>query len=129
MPSELESDLTLWTGTGNCLLISLLEKLNSIHLTCLIPLVLLMRKWMHLFLRKIHLSRCWGWLSFLNWIGALTLSLLLKLPPRKLEPWFLLRNFFLLMLLCISANLPYGHIWNGHLCKSTIWPSCLGWCS
>ena len=29
--------------------------------------------------------RCWGWLSSLNWIGALslTLSLLLKLPPRK----------------------------------------------
>ena len=26
------------------------------------------------------------WLSLLNWIGALTLSLLLKLPPRKLEP-------------------------------------------
>ena len=24
-------------------------------------------------------------LTFLNWIGALTLSLLLKLPPRKLE--------------------------------------------
>ena len=24
--------------------------------------------------------------SLLNWIGVLTLSLLLKLPPRKLEP-------------------------------------------
>ena len=30
--------------------------------------------------------RCWGCLSLLNWIGVLTLSLLLKLPPRKLEP-------------------------------------------
>ena len=27
-----------------------------------------------------------GWLSLLNWIGAFTLYLLLKLPPRKLEP-------------------------------------------
>ena len=33
-----------------------------------------------------HLLRCSGGLSLLNWIGALTLSLLLKLPPRKLEP-------------------------------------------
>ena len=29
-----------------------------------------------------HLLKCWGWLSVLNWIGGLTLSLLLKLPPR-----------------------------------------------
>ena len=40
---------------------------------------------MGLFLRKNHL-RCWGGLSLLNEIGALTLSLLLKLPPRKHEP-------------------------------------------
>ena len=32
------------------------------------------------------LLRCWGWLSLLNWIGALIISPLLKLPPRKLEP-------------------------------------------
>ena len=31
------------------------------------------------------LLRCWGWPSHLNWIVVLTLSLLLKLPPRKLE--------------------------------------------
>ena len=62
----------------------------------LITLVLLVRKWMGLFLKKNHLLRCWGWLSPLNWIGALTLSLLLKLPPRKLEPWFVLWCFFLL---------------------------------
>ena len=43
--------------------------------------------WMGLFLRKNHLFRCWAWSwpSVLNWIGTLTLSLLLKLPPRKLE--------------------------------------------
>ena len=27
---------------------------------------------------------CWGWLSCLNWIGALTLSLLLKLASKKI---------------------------------------------
>ena len=37
-------------------------------------------------LRKIHLLRCCGCLSLLNWIWAVTLSLLLKLPPRKCEP-------------------------------------------
>ena len=46
-----------------------------------------------LFLRKNHLLRCWGWLSLLNWIGILTFSLLLKLPPGKLEPWFVLWSF------------------------------------
>ena len=87
---------TLWTRAGSGLLISVLKKLSWFHLTCLITLVLLMWKWMGLFLRKNHLLRCWGWLSLLNWIGALTLSLLLKLPPRKLEPWFALWSFFLL---------------------------------
>ena len=71
-----------------------------------------MWKWMGLFLRKNHLLRCWGWPSPLNWIGALTLSLLLKLPPGKSEPWFVLRIFFLMRLLCISINLPYDHAWN-----------------
>ena len=71
---------------GSALLISIQEKLNLFHLTSLITLVLLMWKWMGLFLRKSHLSRCWGYLSALNWIGALALSLLLKLPARKLDP-------------------------------------------
>ena len=70
--------LGLWTVAGSGLLISMLEKLNWFHLTGPITLVLLMWKWMGLFLRKNHLSRCWGWLSLLNWIGALTLYLLLK---------------------------------------------------
>ena len=43
-------------------------------------------KWMGLLLKKNHPLRSCGWFSFLNWIGTLTLSLiLLKLPPRKLE--------------------------------------------
>ena len=71
-----------------------------------------MWKWMGLFLTKNHLLRCWSWLSLLDWIGALPLSLLIKLPPRKLEPWFILWSFFLLKLLCISIYPPYAHAWN-----------------
>ena len=103
---------TLSTGAGSGLLISMLEKRNLFTLTILITLVLFMWKWMGLYLMKNHLLRCWGWLSLLNWVGALTLSLLLKLLSRKLEPWFVLWNFFLLRLLCISINLPYDHSWN-----------------
>ena len=43
-----------------------------------------MWKWMGLFLRKNHLLRRWCRPSLLNWIGALTLSLLLKLPPKRI---------------------------------------------
>ena len=62
---------TLWTGAGRGFLISVLEKFNWFRLTGLITLVLLTSKWMALLSRKNHLLRCWGWLSFLNWIGAL----------------------------------------------------------
>ena len=50
----------------------------------LITLVLLIWKWMGLFLRKNYLLRCWGWLFLLNWTRALALSLLLLLPPKKI---------------------------------------------
>ena len=51
---------------------------------------------------EINLSfKMLGWLSLLKRIRALTLSLLVKLPPRKLEPWF-----------CISKNLPYVYARN-----------------
>ena len=51
---------TLWTGERSGLSISMLGKLNWFRLTSLITLVLLMSKWMGLFLRKNHLLRCWG---------------------------------------------------------------------
>ena len=35
-----------------------------------------------------------------------------QIPPRKLESWFVLWIFFLLRLLCISVNIPYGYAWN-----------------
>ena len=71
-----------------------------------------MWKWMGLFLRKNNLLRCWAWLSLLSWNGVLTLSVLLKLPPSRLEPWFALWSFFLRRLFCISINLPYSYVWN-----------------
>ena len=101
-----------WTGVRSGLLISMLGKLSWFRLTGLITMVLLMWKWMGLFLRKNHLLRCWGWPSLLNWIEALTLSLLLKLPPKKSEPWLVLWSFYLLKLLCVSIHLPYSQLWN-----------------
>ena len=86
---------TLWTGAGRGFLISILEKFSWFCLTGLITLVLLTSKWMALLSRKNHLLRCWSWLSFLNWIGALTFSLLLRLPLRKLESRFILCMKFL----------------------------------
>ena len=65
-------------------------------------------KWMGLFSRKNSLLRCWG---RLNRIGVLTLSLLLKLSPREMEPWFGL----------FSPEVAL------YLYKSSIW-SCLGYC-
>ena len=85
------------------------RKTQLVLFTILKTLVLFMWKWMGLFLRKNHILRYWGWLSLLNLIGALTLSLLLKLHPRKLETWFKLWSFFLLMLLyivCIGISTP-----------------------
>ena len=63
-------------------------------------------------LGKIIFLRCWGCLSLLNWIYALTLSLLLKLPPTKLELWLVLWSFFLLRLPCSSKSLAYSLAWN-----------------
>ena len=80
--------------------------------------MLLMWKRTSLFLRKNNLLGCWDCLS-LNRIGVLTLSLLLKLPPRKMEPWFILCSFFLLRLLCIPKPtirtcMEYCcHVWAG----------------
>ena len=51
---------TLWTGVRSGLLISMLGKLSWFPFTGLITMVLLMGKWVGLFLRKNHLLRCWG---------------------------------------------------------------------
>ena len=83
----------------------------------LLTLVLLMWKWMGLFLSKNHLWRCWGWPSLLNWIGTLTLSLLLKLPPtsmKLLSPEVAFN----------SINLSYAHIWNTVVTSGLVPPRC-----
>ena len=63
-------------------------------------------------LEENHLLISWVWVSLLSWIGVFTLPLLLKLLPGKLETWFVVWSLFVLMLLCISINLPHGHAWN-----------------
>ena len=107
---------TLRSGVGSGLLVSMLEKLDWFRLTSL--MVLLMKKWMGLLLRKNHLLRCWGWFSLLNLIGTLTLSLLPKLPPRKLMPWFVLCSK-LVSCICISKI--------SHTIMLGILLPCLGW--
>ena len=77
-----------WVGSR--LLISMLQKLDLFFLIGLLTLVLLIWKRMGLFLRKKHLFRCWVCISLLDSIWDLTLSLLLWLPARKLESWFVL---------------------------------------
>ena len=67
---------------------------------------------------RLTLKRVCGMIrTYSQWIGVLTLSLLLKLPPRKLDPWFVLWSFFFLRLLCISIILQCGHacshVWAG----------------
>ena len=78
-----------------------------------------MWKCMGLFKRKNHLLRWWGWISLLNWIGALTLSFLLKLLLRKLEPQFILWSFspevaLYLYIFTIHQCIEYCcHVWAG----------------
>ena len=75
---------TLWTGVRTGLLISMLGKLNWFRLTSLITLVLLMWKWLGLFLRKNHFLRCWVWHSLLNWTGALKIISIAKTACKKI---------------------------------------------
>ena len=81
---------TLWTGAGSGSLISRLGKLELFYLAVRIIVELLMSKWMGLSLMENHLLIWWFCISPLNWIVALTLSLLLTLHLRKLGPWFVL---------------------------------------
>ena len=72
LASELESDLQDIVDWGRQWLINFnAGKTQLVLLTGLITLVLLIWKWMGLFLGKYHLLKCGGWLSLLNWIGLL----------------------------------------------------------
>ena len=79
-----------------------------IHLTSPITLVLLMWKWMDLFLRKNHLLKCWGCLSLLNWIA------IAKTASKKIGALIRSMNF-------LSSVVAL------HLYKSTLWP-CMEYC-
>ena len=105
---------TLWTRLASGLLISF--RRNSFYLIDRITLVLLVWKCMGLFLMKNYISRAWDCLFLLNWIGALTLSLLLKLSPRKVVSWALIRSMKFLYFEVLL-----------HLYKSTIRP-CMEYC-
>ena len=112
---------TQWTGVRSGLLIWMLGKLSWFRLTSLITMGLLMWKWMGLFLRKNHLLRCWGWLSLLNWIGALTISLLLKCLQ---ENWSidLFYEVSFSGRCSVSLKLPYIHVWNTVVTSGLVLP-------
>ena len=94
---------TLCSGVWNGLLIWMLEKLIWFNIGAID-----LKMDESVIEEKLSFNML-GWLCLLNRNGTLTLSLLLKLLPRKLNPWFVLRRFYLLRLLCMSMNLPYGH--------------------
>ena len=100
--------LLLWLDWDNEIISILLRTSNS---EVILEIITTLSLKQNVYLLN-HLLRCWGWISILNWIGALTLSLLLKLPPRKLKPWLVLWSLFPLMLLCISIYLQYAHVQN-----------------
>ena len=102
------------TGAGSGLLILILEKFSWFHLSGLITLVLLMWKWICLFLRKNYLIRYWGCLSLLNWIEALTLTLLVKLRLNRYKGLLMLQMLpcsnSWLIIFSLSITLVYAHL-------------------
>ena len=59
---------------------------------------------------QLMLLRCWGWLSLLRWIGALTLSLA-KTATKKIEALICSMKFLSSGLLCVSIILTFSHAW------------------
>ena len=81
-------------------------------------------------------EKSWGSLTLLNWIRALTLAVLLKLPSRKLEPWFVQWGLVLspeiALYLCKSTAHPCMehccHVWaGGPSCYLEIWDKLQKW--
>ena len=64
--------------------------------------------------KKNHPLRCWGWLSFLNWIGVLALSVV-KSASRKIGALIRSMKF-------LSSGVAL------YLCESTIRPPCIECC-
>ena len=76
LASQLESDLWDTVEWARKWLVDFNARKAQVSFDWSITQVLLMWKWMNLLLRKNYRSRCWGWLSLLNRIGAFILSLL-----------------------------------------------------
>ena len=88
LASKFQCDLRDTVGCCRKWLVHFNAGKSQLCLTGLITQVLLMWKWMGLFLRKNILLRWWDCLSLLNWAGPLRLSPFLKLPPRILSLYF-----------------------------------------
>ena len=106
---SLTYETLLWIGVGSGLLMK-----NSVRFDRLRALVLLMRKWLGLFLKKNHLLKTWGCFSVLNWIWTLSFSLLLKYHQKN---WSL-DSFYEVFFFAEVAQ---------YLYKSTIWNCCHAW--
>ena len=97
---------TLWTGVRSGLLISMLGKLSWFRLTGLITMVLLMWKWMGLFLRKNHLLK---YCSTLDW-GSYIISTA-KTASKKIGA--LIRSLRSCMNVAVtSGQVPLVATWN-----------------
>ena len=88
-------------------------------------LILMPGKWTGLSMMNNHMSRCRNYLSLLNCIRTISLSLFLKLHPRKLGPWFVLRSFFIFGLTFIFINLPHCFPWNNAIVHGLVFPIAL----
>ena len=118
LASELESNLRNTMDWGRKWLVDFNSgKLNWFCVTDLITLVLLMWKWMGLFLSKNHLLRCWCWLSLLNWIGALIIISIAQTSSKKVGALIHSMTFLspgAALYLYKSTIRPYCcHIWAG----------------
>ena len=92
--SKLESNLGDAVGWGRRWLVAFNSGKTQLYLVGQIFLVPLM----------------WNCLFIQNWIGAVRLSLLLRMPHRKLKHWCSI-SFFLLRLLFTSINLLCNLVW------------------
>ena len=83
-------------------------------------MVLLMWKWMALFLRENHLLRCWCWPSLLNWIGSSYIISIAKTASKKIGAIIRSMKFLSLVVALylykstIRACMEYCcHVWAG----------------
>ena len=110
---------SLQTGARSGLLTPMLGKPNLFHLTvAIITLVLLMRKWFGLFLKKKkHILRCWDCLFLLNWTVFFFTLTLRKLKVGYKKQAFLILTWLAWFLLVFSLlkYIKLVDIWSRHI--------------